>query len=556
MLLLAVIWFGSCATPMAPSGGPPDREGPIVESTNPQTGTVNFEGDKVRFNFSEFVDRNSVRQNVSIEPNLGIQFEVSFSRKSATVEFEEQLPENTTIIVQLGSEVTDTRNNEIGSPFELAISTGPELDDGNVLARLRHAEKGSVEAGERVFLYRVPADFSEPANYLAQSDTSGIVNFSYLKEGRYTALWIDDVNRNREWDAEREFAQPFYIEEFEVEKGEEFDLGSLFIQRSDTAAPRVDGVGLLSQSRLRLRLSEPVDWQDDAYITVNDSLGEEYTTAYPLYTSIDDPQAIFAQSMDNLPEDQTFLIEPNGFTDEAGNRLRSAVEGFSGSAEEDTASLRLIKDNSANGLYINEPLEVTYSKFIDDDSVVDSLRVIQGDQEINDWEFVEIERNKLIIKPEIIWESGTQYEFRVWDPYQTEYATIRPDVWQRNQLGEIEFTVDEEDSTAEYRLLLNDDTQKVEIDTVFVGSIEIDNLPPLEYNVRVYRDRNENGRWDSGSIDPYEAPELYFLQRNIPVREGFTSEVSVDFKSNLPESLNGAERDILKKIEINNSIEN
>lgn len=556
MLLLFLVWLVSCATPIAPTGGPPDRQGPIVERTNPETGSVNFEGNEVRFNFSKFVDRNSVRQNVSIEPNLGIQFEVSFSRKTVKVEFENELPENTTIIVQLGSDVTDTRNNKMGSPFELAFSTGPELDDGNVMARLRDSIEGSVESGERVFLYRVPADLSEPANYLAQSDTSGVVNFSYLREGRYTALWIDDVNRNRTWDPTREFAQPFHIKEFEVVKGEEFDLGTLYIQRPDTVAPRVDGVGLLSESRLRLRLSEPIEWGDDAYITINDSLGQEFTTAYPLYTSIDDAQAVFAQSIENLPEDQSFLIEPFGFTDQSGNRLRSAVDGFTGSAEQDTSSLRLIEDNSANGLYINEPLVITYSKFINDDSVVDSLRIIQGDQEINDWEYVEIERNKLIIRPNEIWEGGTRYEFRVWDPYQTEYATIRPDIWQRNQLGSIEFTIDEDNSTAENRLLLSNGTKKVEIDTVFVGSIEIDNLPPLRYNARIYRDINDNGRWDTGSIDPFVAPEPYFLQRNIPVREGFTSEVNVNFTSILSDSLNGESRDIFERIETDEPIEN
>ncbi len=547
MLLLALIWLGSCATPIAPSGGPPDRQGPIVERTSPQTGTVNFEGNEVRFAFSKFVDRNSVRQNVSIEPNIGIQFEVNFSRKSATVKFENELPDNTTIIVQLGANVTDTRNNKMGAPFELAFSTGPELDDGNVVARLRDSKEGSVESGERVFLYRIPADLSEPANYLAQSDTSGVVNFSYLSEGRYKALWIDDVNRNRIWDRTREFAQPFHIEEFQVIKGEEFDLGTLYIQRPDTIAPRVDGVGLLSESRLRLRLSEPIEWNDDAYIVINDSLGEQFTTAYPLYTSIDDAQAVVAQSLENLPEDQTFLIEPFGFTDKAGNRLRSAVQGFSGSAEPDTSALRLIEDNSGNGLFIDEPLIITYSKFINDDSVVDSLRIIEGDQEINDWEFIEIERNKLIISPSVIWEGGTRYEFRVWDPYQTEYATFRPEIWQRNQLGSIEFTIDEENSTTENRLLLSNNTSKVDIDTVFVGSIEIDNLPPLQYNARVYRDINGNGRWDTGSIDPFVAPEPYFLQRNIPVREGFTSEVSVDFKSILPDSIIDGENDRIEE---------
>jgi len=541
-----MIWIGSCATPVAPSGGPPDREPPVVTGTTPANETTNFDGNEVRFQFDKFVDRNSARQNISIEPNLGLDFEVDFSRRTVIVKFLDPLPENTTIIVQLGTDITDTRNNNMSSSYELAFSTGPEIDDGNVIATLRDPDEGSVNEGERVFLYQSPVDFSEPANYVAQSDTSGEINFSYLREGMYNAIWVDDVNRNRIWDRDREFAQPFHQEEFEVIKGEEVDLGTIFIQRPDTVSPNINGVGLLSETRLRLRLSEPVEWQDNASITIQDSLGEDYSTAFPLYTDIEDPQVVYAQALDPLDEEQRFSVIPQGFTDRAGNPLRSNVDPFSGSAEPDTAALRLIEDNLADGIFNDESVEITFSRFIDDDSITDSLLVFEGDQMIEDWEFVDVERNILSINPDIIWQSGVSYEFRVWDPYVRDYATFRPDIWQPNQLGAIEFTAADGLPEGENRLRLYDDNRKVDIDTVFTDSLEIDRLPPLSYTARVYRDVNGDGRWNSGSVDPFEAPEPYFMQRDIPVREGFTSEISVEF---IP-ALEAKEDEALEELDI------
>ncbi len=541
-----MIWLGSCATPVAPSGGPPDREPPVVTGTTPANETTNFDGNEVRFQFDKFVDRNSARQNISIEPNLGLDFEVDFSRRTVIVKFLDPLPENTTIIVQLGTDITDTRNNNMSSSYELAFSTGPEIDDGNVIATLRDPDEGSVNEGERVFLYQSPVDFSEPANYVAQSDTSGEINFSYLREGMYSAIWVDDVNRNRIWDRDREFAQPFHQEEFEVVKGEEVDLGTIFIQRPDTVSPNINGVGLLSETRLRLRLSEPVEWQDNASITIQDSLGEDYSTAFPLYTDIEDPQVVYAQALDPLDEEQRFSVIPQGFTDRAGNPLRSNVDPFSGSAEPDTAALRLIEDNLADGIFNDESVEITFSRFIDDDSITDSLLVFEGDQMIEDWEFVDVERNILSINPDIIWQSGVSYEFRVWDPYVRDYATFRPDIWQPNQLGAIEFTAADGLPEGENRLRLYDDNRKVDIDTVFTDSLEIDRLPPLSYTARVYRDVNGDGRWNSGSVDPFEAPEPYFMQRDIPVREGFTSEISVEF---IP-ALEAKEDEALEELDI------
>lgn len=519
----------SCATPVAPTGGEPDRTGPRVVSTEPAQGSTNFSGNEVRFNFDKYVDRNNFRRNVSIEPDLGIEFEVSFSRSSATVRFASDLPENTTIIVKLGTDVTDTNRNKMERPVDLALSTGDVLDSATITARALLAETGRGQSGWRVFLYREPFNIEERAIYISETDTSGRVDFGYLGEGNYKAFWVNDLNRDRIWNQAREQAQPFYNDTFFVSEGDSIDIGTLYVSMPDTTAPRIDGVGLLSERRLRLRLSEEVIWDSDSYLSVTDTLGAEYTRAYPLYMADGDDEILFAQSERGLPESRVFTLEPVSLTDLAGNNLRIDFNPFIGSNEPDTTILRTISHSAGSGLFPNEPLEVRYSSFINDSAVIDSLQVVEGDRVITDWENVVIDRHILRISPVDSWQSGIRYQIRVWNPWEADRELINPEIWQRNQLGSIEVTLANHNPEYLSHLTLTDEDLSIRVDTTFTDTVTIDNLPPLNYKVIVFQDENGSGRWDPGVVEPFQRPEPYVIRRSVPVREGFTSELEIDY---------------------------
>ncbi|MDX1672235.1 MAG: Ig-like domain-containing protein, partial [Balneolaceae bacterium] len=280
LLCLLVI---SCATPTAPTGGPPDREGPEVLSTEPETGTTNFSGRSIKFSFSEFVKRNTLQQALTIEPDLGIEYSINWGRKSVAIEFEERLPDSTTIIVTLGTDLADVNGNKISSPKKVAVSTGPEIDSGEIYGRVVSARTGRGESGHRILLYRTPADLSTKAIYSAETDTSGRFQFSYLSEGTYKAFWLNDRNRNKIWEPERERAQPFPRDRLELLKGATDTLETLYVANADTTAPNLQGVGLFSSRRLRLRFSENIEWTNRSQVQVQDSLGNRYADAYPLY---------------------------------------------------------------------------------------------------------------------------------------------------------------------------------------------------------------------------------------------------------------------------------
>lgn len=531
LLTMPFLWIliQSCATPIGPTGGEPDRTPPNVVETKPAQGTVNFRGDEVSFTFDKFIDRSSFRQHVSIEPDLGIEFETSFSRRTATVQFNSSLPDNTTIVIKVGNDVSDTNRNRMGRPFDLALSTGPVLDSGTVTATVLDAETGKGKDGWRVFLYREPYDLTNRAIYTTETDTSGRVEFGYLGEGTYKAFWVNDINRNRIWDRNRELAQPFYLESFNVSERDSVDIGTLYVSMPDTITPRIEGVGLLSERRLRLRLSEEVMWSEASYLTVTDTLGGEITRAYPLYMSDRDQNVLFAESQLPLDESNSYTLIPHRITDSSGNPLRVDFTPFIGSDEPDTTILRTFSHNAANGLFAHEPLEIEYTKFIDDDAVLDSLQVVDGERVLDRWDHVEINRHILRISPNDFWEPGIRYQFRVWNPWEEAREIIEPEIWQRNQLGSIEFSISNGDPDVPTILKLTDTDNSIRVDTTFTGNIEIENLPPLTYKAILFQDNNGNGKWDPGVVDPFEKPEPYHVRRSIPVREGFTSEVEISY---------------------------
>ncbi|MFH5831915.1 Ig-like domain-containing protein [Halalkalibaculum sp. DA3122] len=521
---------GGCATPTSPSGGEPDQEGPRIIQIQPEPGTTNFGGREIEISFSEFVERSSLREAIVIEPDIGLDYSLDWGRKSVAIEFDQELPDSTTILVTIGTDLSDTRGNEMTEPQKIAVSTGPDIDEGEIAGRIVDAQTGKGDTGDRVLLYRRPVDLSRKADYLAQTDTSGRFNFSYLSPGEYKVFWVNDQNRSKIWEKERERAQPFYREMVTLEKAGKDTLGTIYKDVSDTTRPRLQGVGLFSSRRMRLRFSENIQLTDSSQITIADTLGEKYTDANPLYVLPNEQYVLFAESEDDLGAQQSYQVEAKNIRDLAGNNQPLSTFQFEGSAQEDTTQQRIIGRKIEGGVYPGEPLEIIYAKSITGRLLTDSLQVVAGDSLIEGWQHVEIAGNRLRIAPPGEWEQGLDYEIRAWNPGAGRRKSYALEVWHPSDFGNIEFALADSSDNRSYHLALTTSERGLIVDTTFSESVELKDLAPLEYKAIIYGDLNDNGEWDSGQVQPFKAPEPYFIQRNIPVEKAFTSEVTVTFE--------------------------
>ncbi len=528
-LIISVAFvFSSCATPIAPTGGPADSKAPIIEFTVPRSGTTNFAGNTFEFQFNEYVNRASVAGAITVEPDFGIGYALKWKKRRLIISFEENFPDSTTIIVKLGGAIADMSGNRMNRTTTIAISTGDEIDSGQISGRILQAEDGRGATQQRVFLYREPVNFTEKADYEVTTDTSGAFNFTYLREGEYRALLVHDRNRNKIWDSDTEFAQPFYETTIALAKNGSDTLGTIYVQQVDSLAPQLLGLGLLSTNRLRLRFSESIQLSETPEIHIADSLGQFYSNAYPLYISPQDDFVLFAQSDSGLHRGQSYYLSLKGITDRAGNRADTSGFEFTGSSQQDTTLQRIIGSNASTDLFQNDAIEIIYAADVTQPEILDSLVVIEGSVDFEDWPAAEISRNKLIIKPQGNWVENTDYQILAWNPVSRRRTLIQPQIWDSTQFGALEITLPESDSSTVFQAELKSAGR-----TYFLGAFnqqtEIPDLPPLSYTLILYEDINQNGKWDKGTLRPLILPEPYYVQRGIRIQEGFTSQIEIVF---------------------------
>jgi len=102
-------------------------------------------------------------------------------------------------------------------------------------------------------------------------------------------------------------------------------------------------------------------------------------------------------------------------------------------------------------------------------------------------------------------------------------------LWFESDFGAFEFV--REDSVYQQSLVLSlrEKDTIIQRDTTFDSTAVIKRLPPLTYTVTIYHDRNQNGKWDRGQVDPYRRPEPYYIRRSMEVKSGFTATVPIEF---------------------------
>jgi hypothetical protein len=524
----------SCATPTSPTGGPPDKTPPKIVSTDPPTGTVNFKGNKIALKFSEYVERKSLSQALKIEPNISISHDIHWGKKSVTIQFGRSLPDSTTVIVTVGTDFSDLHGNTLDKPYQLAFSTGPSIDKGELVGRVIDARTGKSKKGQKVLLYRKPVDLSKPANYFAETDTSSVVHFSYLSPGTYKAFWVGDRNRDDIWEPKTEQAQPFEQEFVTLQKAGKDTLGTLFIAKSDTSKPELNAVGLFSSRRLRLRFSENIVLTDSTHFILRDSINQnKYGSVYKLYIAPDQPYILFAHSTKALSPDSTFSLQVQNITDAAGNMQSSSRAYFTGSSQKDTTKQRLIGSSVGEGIFSNEPVQVAYAEPVTKAPIRDSLYVVVGDSVHKHWKNLSIHRNIVRVSPsDSAWKSDKEYTFEFWNPITQDRQKVKPKIWHASDLGSLKISFADSSGTMANRittLLLNDMQGKTVVDTSFTDSITIHKLTPTKHQLILYQDRNGNGVWDPGTVSPFKKPEPYFVRNNVPVKSGLTSELTVNF---------------------------
>jgi uncharacterized protein (DUF2141 family) len=213
-LFLILLLLSSCAQIGALTGGPDDLWAPVPDSarTSLINGATNYSGKEINIQFNEFIQLNNPTETmIVIPPN--IQPNARSKGKSLQIKWDEETLPNTTYAFYLNGTVSDiTEKND--SLYTFVFSTGSQLDSLQYSLMVQDAITGEPSNKVLVGLWENYSDSTKPL-YIAQTNTSGLAKFNYLKVGKYQVLAFTDKNRNLLHDLDESFGfltQPLILD--------------------------------------------------------------------------------------------------------------------------------------------------------------------------------------------------------------------------------------------------------------------------------------------------------------------------------------------------------
>lgn len=202
-LFLASLLIGSltgCANRgIGPQGGPKDSIPPVPLSSLPEQGALNFKGTRVEVTFDEYIQLDNIASNLLMSPPQQTPPDVKARGKKLIIQFQDSLRDSTTYTIDFGSAVCDFREKVPLHGYAFFFSTGPEIDTLSLRGRVFDAETLNPVQGIMAGIHKDTADTvftSAPFLRIAKTDSTGCFRIGNIHPGTYRLYAIDDISRD------------------------------------------------------------------------------------------------------------------------------------------------------------------------------------------------------------------------------------------------------------------------------------------------------------------------------------------------------------------------
>jgi len=554
-------FFTSCANIGMPSGGLKDTIPPVVVHSIPVFGQKNFNDQKIRLTFNEFVITEGINEKFVVSPPTKKKPIFRTKGKSLIIDLNEKLKPNTTYSLDFKDGISDNNERNALKNLRLAFSTGPTFDSLRIVGFIKDAFNLEPIANSYVLLYRGRSDtlvYKTRPDFIAKTDKMGFFAVTNLPADTFQVYGLSDLDNNLKYTPGTDSIS--FIDNVVIPSAK-------FMPQRDTVVSGIDTLLVFGKTKFSpeplylLRFGEPFfNLRLDKYV-------------HPTRKVVD---FAFTQSVAD-----TFNIEPVNFKAKPGWKYTEM------SAKSD--SVRIWLTDSMN---YNKDTLIFKVDYLQQDSLKeyytrsDTLRlyftdVTQtsknkrkerrriGKEEIsvplttNTKAGFDIYRQLLIESPEPIavfdtskialfekkdslyipvkykitpdslnkrryhlahpWKFGTNYRFTV------DSAAIKTIYNIYSKKLKEDFKTQEEEYYGKISLslknvtgptivqLLNDDKDEKIVQSIPVkkdGEVSFKYLEPKKYLIKAIFDRNDNGKWDTGDMKKRLQPEdvMYYLE--------------------------------------------
>lgn len=524
-LFFASLWLAvGCATPTTPDGGPRDNQPPRIDTarSTPNLQT-NFEKQPIELTFDEWVTLNDVFQQVLISPPLEYDPDISLKRKTVTVSFDERetLREDATYTINFGEAVRDLTEGNPAEDLRFVFATGPQLDSLRMRGEIVDARSGEPIEEALFLLYQNTADSvvrTERPFYFGKTDSEGKFLIKNIKPGIFKGFALTDENFNYRYDLSSERIG-FPDSLLTVRPGSEPDV----LIRLFAEAPPLQLTQTIDNTfgLLKLAFNRPAY---DVEIT-------------PLTGG---PDSIWL-----TPKQDTLLLY----------YLQETEDNWSMRIERDTTvidtvdvepdslqayrneGLLRVEASPTNNIHPKASISWLFSSPL---AIVDTSRIqVQPDTPaVNLPVSVAIDSNdrrRLFLSSQ--WRAKSSHTITLLpgalqDWYGVTHDTVGYQLKTASpeDFGNIQLTVEALDSSMQYVLQLRRGETVVEERIIRGQATYQTNFPrrkPGDYLVRIIPDLNQNGRWDTGSYEQKQQPELIYDRPLERLRANWDLEVTI-----------------------------
>ena len=206
LLMLAIVTY-SCASMGRPDGGPYDELPPKFMGSTPTLHAVNAKNKKIELRFDEFIKLEKPSEKVVVSPPQMEQPEIKVVGKNVVVELLDTLKDATTYTIDFSDAIVDNNEGNPMGNFSYSFSTGASIDTMEVSGTVLNAADLEPIKGILVGLHQNLNDsaFSRlPFDRVSRTDSRGRFTIRGIAPGKYRIYALMDGNQNYLFDSKTE----------------------------------------------------------------------------------------------------------------------------------------------------------------------------------------------------------------------------------------------------------------------------------------------------------------------------------------------------------------
>ena len=196
-----------CAKISSPSGGPRDREIPVIIKSIPENGEVNFREKEISIYFNEYVVLDKINEKFMVSPPMNKKPRVFVRGKSVRIDIEEELRDSTTYTFYFQDAIRDLNEGNAINNYQFVFATGPFIDSLSVTGNLYTALSLDPPENTLVMLYSQQDDsmvVKHLPDYITRVEPNGEYRIDNVHPGIYRLYALKDGDNSKNYNRKDE----------------------------------------------------------------------------------------------------------------------------------------------------------------------------------------------------------------------------------------------------------------------------------------------------------------------------------------------------------------